>query len=374
VATLVGQETLSRGSKNQNDILLFLERAFKEGVWGMSSNFSSVEWTRTLDTETVNLLKLVAEMNGLYKVHLRDEGKDFLPAIASVLNLIRRSGARTVISHFKGIGKSAWRDFSKALAMIETSRRDEISVAFDVFPYLRTGSRLVSFLPQWARSGDSQEILERLNNPDTAQKIIAELKSFTIHPDRVMIASAKRDKTIVGKTLEELSSASDLSLEEIMVEILKINQLNVTVFGKTVNGKHLLESLKAPESFISTDGAGYNLASKKTRDLAHPRSFGTYPRFFGKIAPLAKIPVGNAIAQATSKPASQLGLVKRGQIKKDFIADLALFHPEEFKDHSTYKNPYRYSTGMKYVILGGDVALSDGKVESKRFGIVLRKS
>src|SRR3990167_3094917 len=57
-------------------------------------------------------LKKDKKHNALCKVHMHDEGKDFLPSVAAVLRLARLSDARIVISHLKAVGRGAWKDFS----------------------------------------------------------------------------------------------------------------------------------------------------------------------------------------------------------------------------------------------------------------------
>ena len=76
----------------------------------------------------------------------------------------------------------------------------------------------------------------------------------------------------------------------------------------------------------------------------------------------------------TSRPAAVLGLKDRGVLKTDYIADIAVFHPKEFKDQSVYKNPYNYSAGLHFLIIAGHAAISNGVLEPKKYGAALRKT
>ena len=78
VATLVGQETLKRNAKTLEEKIFLLEGAMKEGAWGISSNFSFAERGSAADDEILALLKIVKKYGGLYKIHLKDEGKNFV--------------------------------------------------------------------------------------------------------------------------------------------------------------------------------------------------------------------------------------------------------------------------------------------------------
>jgi len=373
VATLVGQETLKRNAKTLEERIFLLEGAMKEGAWGMSSNFSFAERSSAADDEIIALLKVVKKYGGLYKIHLKDEGKNFLPSISAAVFLARASEARTVISHLKAIGRDAWKDFENALKIFKKAQSDGVDITFDIFPYLRTGSALVSFLPSWAKIGANKEILKMISDKEISKKTINELKSATLHADRILIASAFKDKSLVGKTLEEISKHSGMPVEELILEILKINELNASVFGKTLSGGNLLRAVAEQGGMISSDGAGYDVDFKHFGDLVHPRSFGAFPRFFSVISGKAKISLAEAVVKMTSLPAKALGLKDRGILKPKNIADIAIFHPEEFKDQATYGNPYRYASGLRALIISGNLAISGGKLAIKRHGLVLRK-
>lgn len=380
LTTLVGQETLKRNASVYEERLLLLERAMAEGAWGMSSNFSFADPHEKEEFEILGFLKTVKRYDGLYKIHLRDEGKNFLPSVSALINFIRESGVRAVISHFKAVGRGAWKEFDDALRIIHRARSEGVDIWFDVFPYLRTGSMLLSLLPGWARNGTGSEILERLVNANQAAKIIDDLKKMTLHPERILIASAFYEASLAGRTLKEAAERMEASPEEAMIEILKSNKLNVNIFGRTISGKNMLASLKEEAAILATDGAGYDIAFSKyggpaspsQGGLAHPRSFGAFPRFFGTLSQKAGISLGQVVSKMTYLPATVLKLSDRGLIKQGYEADIAVFHPEEFRDNSTYKNPYRYSSGLRFLIIGGKMAVSGGTVIS-RHGKALRK-
>lgn len=232
---------------------------------------------------------------------------------------------------------------------------------------------LVSFLPSWALAQKRGVILQYLSDKEMRAKIMAEIKNATLHPERILFASAAMDKSIVGQTLAELSSHAGLPPEEIILDILKINDLNVSIFGKTISGRNLLAAAAFPDGMLASNGAGYDEAFRRFGDLAHPRSFGAFPRFFHAISQSAKISLAGAVAKMTSLPAKALGLGDRGILKPNSIADIAVFSPEEFKDRATYKNPYRYAVGLRHLFVSGWPAILNGEAAARRGGLILRK-
>ncbi len=374
VGTLIGQETLRSNAATIEERELLLQRALDEGAWGLSSNFSFVTVTPEIKEETLRLLKIVKSKNGLWKIHSSDEGKNLLPGVVSIISMARESGVRTVISHFKGIGKTAWHEFSRALRIIDQAREEQIDISFDIFPYLRTGSMLLSFLPAWAREGNTDTILARLNDPKTYQLILAELQTLTLHADRIMIASAQYEKSHIGKTLAEVSFNIGIPPEQAMLEILKINRGGVTVFGKTIHSKNLIRGVSSPSAIIASDGAGYDLSFAPFKDLVHPRSFGAFARFFHRIAPSANLNIETIIQKITSRPAQAMGISDRGILSNNKKGDVAIFHPEEFQDAASYQDPFRYAEGMRTLIINGEVVVQDGTITKQHYGTVLKKS
>ncbi len=372
-ASLVGHWTLKRNSKSLEEMVFLLEKSMADGAWGLSSNFSFSS-QEDLETEMISLLSVVKKYDGIYKIHLQDEGKNFLPAIVRVLNLARKTGARTVISHFKAIGRSAWRDFNKAILIIKGAKDEGVDISFDVFPYLRTGSMLSSLLPEWVREKPAEEILKQLNDKNFFDKAVDGLKLLTLHPERILIASSPNEKSLVGKSLEEIVQKTGLGPEEVMLQILMANNFNVTIFGKTINGRNMISAVKDSNAIIASDGAGYDVSVKNSGNLVHPRSFGAFARFFHSIAPAARLSPEAAIAKMTSLPAKALGLKNRGVLKLGHIADIAVFHPEEFRDTATYKNPFNFAAGMKFLLVFGRTVISNGEFVSLKAGRVLRKS
>ncbi|OGF61156.1 hypothetical protein A2662_03315 [Candidatus Giovannonibacteria bacterium RIFCSPHIGHO2_01_FULL_45_33] len=376
IATLIGQNALKRSANNAEEMALLLEAAMRDGAWGLSSNFSFTTEGQYLSAETLKLLEIVKSADGLYKIHLQDEGKNFLPALASVVDFARRSKVRTVVSHFKVMGKGAWKDFSKAIKIIDTAREGGVEIYFDFFPYASAGSMLLNILPVWAREGDDETVLKRLFDKNTAEQIITSLQQQTLHPERILIVSAKNDKKNVGKTLQDIAEHVSMAPEAVILEILKINDLNVTFLGKTISPKNIIFAARYKESMLASDGAGYSLDFKKFGDLVHPRSFGAFPRFWNKIAPKAGLSHEEAIHKMTQLPAKILGLTDRGLLRKNFIADIAVFDMEGFRDRATYKTPFQFADGMRYVLVNGQLAKADNGALGARFarnGAALRK-
>jgi N-acyl-D-amino-acid deacylase len=81
-----------------------------------------------------------------------------------------------------------------------------------------------------------------------------------------------------------------------------------------------------------------------------------------------------AIWKMTGMPAKRLGFSDRGRITEGFIADLAIFDPDEIIDHSTFDAPHQISDGVIHVLVNGELVVPDKVHTGVRSGRVIRRS
>src|SRR3989338_3169490 len=382
--TLIGHGTMRRGVIGEairplnleeiEKIKLLTEESMKAGAFGLSTGLGySHEQPATAD-EVINFVRVVKEYGGVYKTHLRSEGREgLLAAINETIKIGRETEVPVLISHLKAIGRKEWQYVTAALDMIKNARNDGILITFDVFPYLRTGSHLYQLLPRWAREGGFVKIFERLKSPDSFAKIVIDMQRATLHYNRIIVASAK-DVSAVGKSIAEIAKSANLSPEETIAELLIVNEGRVSIFNKNLSGRNLMKLVLYPESSIASDGAGYSTEHQKSGMLVHPRSFGTFVHFlrhFVKV--LRKLTWEEAIQKVSSRPAQVIGLKNRGMIAKKYYADIVVLSPDSLADNSTYTNPYKYSSGIDWVIVNGKIAMKNGELTGIKAGKVLKK-
>jgi N-acyl-D-aspartate/D-glutamate deacylase len=98
-----------------------------------------------------------------------------------------------------------------------------------------------------------------------------------------------------------------------------------------------------------------------------------FPRKIGLYAQSEKVvSLAHAIRSASGLPADILELTDRGYIKPQAFADIAVFDPANFRDQATFEEPFRYSSGIKYVFVNGRPALHDGTPTGVLAGKALR--
>ena len=377
----VGYGTLRRGVigndvrllefQEREQVKLLLREAMREGAYGMTLGLLYGHEHISPTEEIIEIARVLREKNGIVKIHLRSEGVGIVGSVNEAIRIGREAEVPIQISHLKLIGKKAWAQIPRVFELINTARNTGLDISFDVSPYRTTGSLLYLLIPAWARKGGFEELFKRIGDPEEKGKIIQSLASLTLHYDRIFITAGGMVAT--GHTVAELAEEMGISPEEAILELVRGEKGRVKIIGKTISEKNTIRALADEHSFIGSDGEGYSQEAAKKGILTHPRSFGAYSHFWHRYVNDKKIvSPGVAIQKMTSLPARKIGLKKRGILQKGNYADVVVFDQEQFRDRATYRNPYRYSSGIEWVIINGKAIVEGGKHTGKKTGKVLR--
>ncbi len=381
-ATLVGHGTLRRGVMQDvartitpEDIAIMedlLKKALKEGGIGMSTG---LHYTHARDAgmrEISHLVKTVALKKGVYATYVRDEEAGLVKAVEEALAVASETGVSLHISHLKAVGEAYWGLQAEALNLIEAKALDGVDVTFDVYPYTQTGSVLYTLLPEWITKDGRQMMLSKLKDPQTKQAVIRDLRAKNLNYDQILISSSALSRMLSRRRISEIAKLQGISPEDTLIEFLLASDGQAIVSLEVLSGKNVRDAIQHPFSIISSNGAGYSEEHKKTGELVHPRSFGTFPKVLALYVREEKVlSWEEAIFKMTGKPADKFHLEKRGKLIKGYAADIIIFDPETIQDNATLEDPYQYATGIDEVFIGGESVLSDGLVQPLKRGRVL---
>jgi len=344
---------------------------FSTGLWYAPGSYSHTE-------EIVEITKVVAEHDLLYSSHIRSESDDasgLFPAHAEAIEIGRRTGAKIQISHVKSVGPQFWGRGNELLEGMYKAREEGIDVAGDQYPYEWSSTPTSGCMfPRWSLEGGREKTLERLKDKNIREAIKSETINYInrFHGSAgCVLAEFSNDKKLEGLNLSEISEEFSCSPEEAAMRLYEISE-----------GSFVLHSMEEQDVdtigmsdiiAIASDGNSLRNTGPLSNGKPHPRSYGTNTRFIeDMVVNKKKVSISNAIYRMTSLPASRIGLKNRGEIKKGYFADINIFKPEELKEKATYVDPHQYSTGMKWVLVNGKIALKDGKKIEGRFGKVVR--
>ncbi|MCC6508808.1 MAG: D-aminoacylase [Pirellulaceae bacterium] len=344
------------------------EQAMQDGAWGMSTGLIYVPGTYSKTDELIAIASVVAKHQGIYASHIRNEGDGLVDAIQEALRIGRESKLPVHVSHFKSSGPNNWGRLHVAAEMIEAARQNGQVVTADQYPYIASSTSLdATLLPSWSREGGHKDLEARLATPADRERIAKAVAQQLASKSRIQIAAYQPRRDWVGKSIEEIAALEKRPAVDIVLEIEAEGGAKVVNLGRSEDEGRL--AMRLPWVATASDGSSKIPSS----DQPHPRSYGTFTRKLGYYA-LAEnvIDLAQAVRSSSGLPAEIIGLTDRGFIKPGMIADLCVFDPKQVLDQATYDQPFRYSTGMRYVYVAGQGAIFEGTPTGALAGKALR--
>jgi len=344
--------------------------------------------------EVIELTRFVSGYGGFYTSHIRDEGDrgDPLGAIEEVIRIGRETGVPVNISHFKVLSKRFWDLCPRLIEMVEEARGEGVQITADQYPYRASGTGLGAWIPKWANEGGNEELLKRLKDPDTTDKIkegLAEAMEDRGGPEAALISSYPLDEGLVGMNIAEVAEKRGVNPLDCAIDLLR-DHVESVVEGKAKGGFSIVNFnqkeenveliMKQPWVAVGTDGRVHSPGGVLNKHIPapHPRFYGTFPRVLGRYSrENGVLRLEDAVRKMTSLPASILGLRERGLLLPGMCADITVFDPETVIDRSDYtpaEATKLYPEGIEHLVVNGVVTLNDGEHTGARAGVILRKN
>ncbi|MFW6109147.1 MAG: N-acyl-D-amino-acid deacylase family protein, partial [archaeon] len=358
-----------------------LVKAMDAGCRGITTGLRYDPQSYAETEEVIELSKVVAQYNGFYTSHIRDEGDrgDPIGAIEEIIRIGRESELPVNISHFKILSKRFWDLCPKLIDMIEEARKEGIEVTADQYPYRASGTGLGAWIPKWANEGGDEQLVKRLNDSETYGKIkegLAESMEDRGGPEAALISSYALDPGLVGMNIAQVAVERNQEPLETAMQLFK-EYMEALVVGKVEGGFSLVNFnqteknvdliMQQPWVAVGTDGRVHspNGILNKHIPAPHPRFYGTFPRVLGKyVRERGLINLNEAIRKMTSLPAQILGLQDRGILMPDHYADITVFDPDTVMDKADFtpkEATKLYPEGILHLVVNGKVTMRDGE-------------
>jgi len=340
----------------------------KQGAWGVSAGLDYKPGYYARTAEVIDVMKAATPWRTNFPNHDRltpESNYSSVAGHAETIEIGEQSNVMPVITHMKLQGFEQGSAPKAVAAMRAASARGHETVA-DVYPYLAGQTGLGAlFVPAWAVEGGPEATLKRFRDPQLRPRIAREIeeaiRARILTPDNIDIPSKQRRFTDYMREM-------DAGAGETMISILEHeNPSAIMKFGAEPD---LVELLRFPGAAIACD-----CGATEEYPGMHPRYFGTFPCVLGHYVRETKaLTLEDAVRKMTGLPASIIGLVDRGFVAVGGAADITVFDPATVIDHATYERPTLRSDGIRYVLVNGRFALSDGKVTGEKAGHVLSRS
>jgi N-acyl-D-amino-acid deacylase len=364
-------------------------RAMQEGALGLSSGLAYDPCIFAANDELLAMLRVVAEMGGIFTVHGRAYSwvsafykpmvggtAHNIRSVRELLDLARQAGVRIELSHQIFVGRRTWRTHRTVLRDIERAAAEGLDVAFDAFPYTCGNSTINVIFPAWFLAGFDRLI----GDPAALKRLKREIDVL-----RLALGIGYGDIVLLHVGNPELAEMEGLDFSEIARRLRmapfdaymhvarvsggKARILLYTYSGDEKNEAPLRAVLSHPLCSFMTD------TILTLRGKANPASYGTFPRVLGRYSrDLGLFPLEEAVRRMTSYPAQRMGLAGVGRIAEGEVADLVLFDPATVADRTSRERPDVLPVGIHAVLMGGQIVAQEGRlVPGPRRGRVLRR-
>ena len=340
-----------------------VDKGMREGALGMSTGLYYAPQSYATTDEVIAMAKVAAKYGGIYDTHLRDESSYTIGLLAAIREAIRighEAGMPSHISHIKALGTDVWGRSDSAIAIIEAARKTGDNVSANQYPYTASGSSVgASLLPRWAEIGGRDSLRGRVADPATKARLVTDMTENLRRRGgaKSLLITSTRDTSILGRTLEDIARARDVSPVEAAIQIVVAGDASVASFN--MDEKDIVAFMRQPWVMTGSDGSA-----------GHPRKYGTFPKKWAEYVRRTKILTPEQfVRQSSSLTAQTFGIEGRGVLANGMYADVVVFDDATFTDHSTYQRPTELATGMKYVIVNGKVAVDGGRYTGVMAGV-----
>lgn len=359
-----------------------VDEAMKDGAAALTTALIYPPGNYQTTAELTELAKMVAPYGGLYTSHMRNESDHLLEAIDEAIAIGTGAGIPVEIYHLKAAGVRNWPLMEKALAHIAAARERGVDITADIYPYIRNGIGLGSFVPPSNFAKGPEAFYARLKDPAVRAQLRKLVETDTTSWENwydhvgqdwnnVLITSARENlgRDLVGLSIAQAASRRGKDVWEFVFDTIAAGGVGVAPLS--MNEEQKRSAMKAP--FIMFDSDSRPVSPEVDGTAVHPRAYGTMTRVLAKYVREEKVlPLEDAIRRMTSSSYNRLGIFDRGRIGPGYYADLVLFDPNTVQDHATFEKPDQFSTGMDYVWVNGVLEIDDGKLTGARAGKALR--
>jgi N-acyl-D-amino-acid deacylase len=364
-----------------------VRQAMEEGALGLTTALIYAPMNYAKTPELIAMARESARCGGIYTAHMRSEGDHIEEAVQETIDIARASGAPAEIHHLKLMGSENWAKLGRVVQMIDAARAVGVRITADMYLYTAGGTSLDASLPPWVHDGGQEAMSARLRDPATRAKVIAAMQEAhpkdwenVFHqagPDGMLIFGVKHPalRPLIGKTIAAVAKERGVSAEDAIIDLVLEDDAGDldTIAYTFISEDNIPREIVLPWVSLGSDAESSATESVFLLSAAHPRAYGNFARLFAKyVREDHVLTVEEAVRKLTALPADVLSLSDRGRLRRGAFADVVIFDPQSFQDHSTYVQPLQYATGVSDVFINGRLALADGEPTGAASGRVIR--
>lgn len=300
-----------------------LDEHLRAGCVGLSMGLRYIPGTSR--KELLSLAEVAARHGKIVAAHVRDDAAGIFAAINEMLDIASCLHVKVQISHIGSM--AAFGQMDDVLALVDDAYFAGVDIGLDCYPYnafctlIGSTTYDAGFLERYQIDYHSIEITGgKYRGQRCTEAVFKEVRSN--NPDILAVAHVMRDAEVD-------------------------------------------QALAHPRTVLASDGILQDGAG-------HPRAAGSFPRFIHQYVKTKKLlNLYDAIEKMTILPARRIGLNK-GSLSAGSDADITIFDYEAIRDEADFASPLSPPQGVRWVLIGGKVALEDGVIVNNRLGRSVR--
>jgi N-acyl-D-amino-acid deacylase len=350
-----------------------ISQAMADGALGLSTGLE-FEPGRSATTDEINqLMKPVAERDGIYTSHIRNRDSALSEAMDEFMSIVKSSRTRGEVSHLNvryntGAPNKAW---EKAVETIEKVRKEGFDILADITPLKYGMGQMAGILPAWIRTGSPRETAEQLKDPEIRTRLRNDCDRYWrfIHRGewhRIYMQSNPAFPEINGLSFPEIASRWGKDPWDCYFDILSQagESLDAAMLiGELFTDVFLHQAVSHPLFMLTSDGYSSRIDGKLAEQSLFPLHFmGIVHYLIHFVRETRTLTLTEAVRKMTSMPASHFRLADRGLLKTGCLADIAIFDFDKLHSDSNFTNPLVYPRGIEHVLVNGVPVISQNKL------------
>jgi N-acyl-D-amino-acid deacylase len=355
-----------------------VKQAMEEGAMGLGSSLIYAPADYASTDELIELAKVASQYGGMYTTHMRSEGDFILRALNEAFQIAQQANIPTEIYHLKINIARNWPKIDTVLYKIDSARKAGLKITANNYPYIASATGLTARLPNWVQEGGAAAMRKRLRDPALRKKVLYEMREGIPYKNSdakdVQLLGFRLDslnKKYRGKRLDEVARMHGKDADETVIDLIVRDKSTIAAVYYQQSENNIKKIIQQPYVSFGSDGASMSDVKFFADWGTHPRAYGTFAKFLDYVRGQKLMPMEEAIRRLTSLPATNLKIMDRGQLKPNYLADVAIFDPATIQDHATFDNPKRYATGMVHVFVNGVQVLRHGQHTNAKPGRVI---
>ena len=374
---VMGTENRPANTDELQQMKTLVAEAMEQGAMGISTGLFYVPGNFTPIEEVIELSRIVADYNGIYISHMRDEVAGLMDSVNETILIGEQAGIPVQITHHKAMGRQNWGASINTLSAIDAARARGIDITMDQYPYTAAQSSMSAIVPQWAQAGGTEALLAIWNDNALRQELKDGIVDRILYdrgggsPANIVISFCDWDSSLEGKSLADIANERGIepspgNAAEIAMDI--ISNGGAQAVYHAMSEEDVERIMQHPATAIGSDGT----LTVFGEGAPHPRQYGTFARLLGTyVRERGVITLEDAVRKMSGATAQRLGIRDRGILREGYYADISLFDANEIRDLSTFEEPHQYAEGVKYVLVNGVLAIDNGLVTDARPGKIL---